>query len=69
MYSKIMEEKILLKPNEVDLIFRYPLGRSQRLARAGKIPHISLPDGELRFDREVIYELLTRQQMNVNKKA
>ena len=57
-----MEEKILLKPNEVDLIFRYPLGRSKRLARAGKIPYIALPDGELRFDRKVIDELLTRQQ-------
>jgi hypothetical protein len=48
----------LLTPREVDLLFRYPTGRSRRLARQGKLPHIILPDGEIRFVREVIAELL-----------
>ena len=39
----------LLKPYELDTILRYPSGRSMRLAKAGKIPHIQLPDGEIRF--------------------
>ena len=39
-------ENRLLKPSEVDIIFRYPTGRTQRLAKAGKIPFIELPDGE-----------------------
>ncbi len=44
----------LLKPSQVDSLLRYPNGRSQRLARQGLIPHIALPDGEIRFDPEVI---------------
>jgi hypothetical protein len=48
----------LLKPAEVDLLFRYPTGRSIKLAKAGKIPHIVLPDGEIRFDQAEIERLL-----------
>lgn len=48
----------LLMPREVDRIFRYPRGRAARLARDGKIPHITLPDGELRFDQLQIERLL-----------
>jgi hypothetical protein len=48
----------LLKPNEVDIIFRYPNGRTQRLAKAGKIPFIELPDGEMRIDERDIESLL-----------
>jgi hypothetical protein len=44
----------LLKPSEVDLLFRYPAGRSLKLAKAGRIPHIVLPDGEVRFDEAEI---------------
>jgi hypothetical protein len=42
----------LLMPREVDRILRYPRGRALRLAKAGKLPHILLPDGEIRFDRD-----------------
>jgi predicted site-specific integrase-resolvase len=32
-------------------MLRYPRGRAIRLARAGKLPCIVLPDGEMRFRR------------------
>jgi hypothetical protein len=49
-----MEANDLLTPEEVDRFFRYPRGRAARLAKAGMLPAIFLPDGELRFDREAI---------------
>jgi len=48
----------LLKPQEVDLLFRYPAGRSSRLAKAGHIPYIILPDGEIRFNEAEIQQIL-----------
>ena len=48
----------LLIPREVDRLFRYPRGRSAKLARAGKLPYIRLPDGEIRFDEAAIITLL-----------
>jgi len=48
----------LLKPREVDVMLRYPAGRSLRLAKANKIPCIHLPDGEVRFDEAIIKRLL-----------
>lgn len=49
----------LLKPSEVDRIFRYPRGRALRLIKAGKIAHIVLPDGEIRILQTEIERLLT----------
>ena len=40
----------LLTDNAIDKILRYPSGRFRRLARKGLIPHVVLPEGELRFD-------------------
>lgn len=48
----------LLMPREVDRLLRYPRGRSMKLARSGKLPHIKLPDGEVRFDQAEIDRLL-----------
>jgi hypothetical protein len=48
----------LLVPQEVDRLLRYPRGRSARLAREGKLPSITLPDGELRFDEAEILRLV-----------
>lgn len=48
----------LLHPNEVDELLRYPRGRAVRLARAGKILSVVLPDGEIRFTRSTIEGLL-----------
>ena len=46
-------------PREVDRLLRYPRGRSLRLARTGKLPHVVLPDGEVRFVQDEIEALLT----------
>lgn len=51
--------RTLLVAREVDRLLRYPRGRSAKLAKAGKLPHIKLPDGELRFDQSEIDKLLT----------
>jgi len=52
----------LLTGREVDLILRYPAGRTERLARAGKIPFVRLPDGAVRFPEKSIADLLTARQ-------
>lgn len=39
----------LLIPIEVDQILRLRPGKSERLAKRGKLPHVSLPDGSIRF--------------------
>jgi len=52
------EPKRLLTPGEVDTIFCYPNGRSARLARQGKLPHVVLPDGSLRFDAQALQKLI-----------
>jgi predicted site-specific integrase-resolvase len=54
----------LLKPCEVDLLLRYPTGRSLRLARAGRIAHFVLPDGEIRFEEAEIKRILKPQAIN-----
>ncbi|MEN6336476.1 MAG: hypothetical protein ABFE01_19655, partial [Phycisphaerales bacterium] len=36
-------------PKEVDALFQWPFGKSLRLARQGKMPHVVLPDGTIRF--------------------
>jgi len=48
----------LLTGREVDRLLRYPRGRSARLARRGDIPHVELPDGEIRFDPSVLRDWL-----------
>jgi hypothetical protein len=35
---------------EIDKLYRWPLGRAERLARRKKLPHSVLPDGAIRFD-------------------
>ncbi len=39
---------------------RYPAGRSAKLAKAGLLPFIRLPDGEIRFDENDIERILDR---------
>lgn len=48
----------LLVPPEVDQLLRYPIGRSERLAKQNKIRHIRLPDGSIRFKKETIDRIL-----------
>jgi hypothetical protein len=47
-----------LIPAEVDQLFRWPRGRAKRLAKEGMIRHIRLPDGDVRFERAAINEIL-----------
>ena len=41
----------LLTPGEAADRLRMLRSRVLRLARAGIVPHVALPDGEIRFDR------------------
>ncbi len=50
---------ILLKPREVDAILRYPSGRTVRLIQEGLLPHVILPDGEMRIRKDTMDALLT----------
>ncbi len=45
---------------EIDQRFRWSIGRAERLARRGKLPHVVLPDGSIRFEPEAIEGLITR---------
>jgi hypothetical protein len=45
-------------PREFDRLLRYPRGRSIRLARAGHLLYIRLPDGEIRFNEAEIERLV-----------
>jgi predicted site-specific integrase-resolvase len=49
----------LLTSREVDRLFRYSSGKAVRLAKAGRLPHIILPDGSIRFREKDIEGLLT----------
>lgn len=48
----------LLLGEDVDRRLNWPLGRSERLARRGKLPHAVLPDGAIRFEWPSIESLL-----------
>lgn len=50
----------LLYPEEIDNRLNWPLGRATRLAKKGKLPHVVLPDGSIRFEWESIEPLLVR---------
>jgi len=51
-------DRQLLTPREVDVLLRYPAGRTLRLAKAGRILCIRLPDGEIRIDEADLETLL-----------
>ena len=39
----------LLQSADVDRRLAWPIGRAERLARRGRLPHVRLPDGSIRF--------------------
>jgi len=51
----------LLKFGEVDIIFRFPTGRTKRLARQGIIPVVKLPDGSSRIRESIVEQFITGQ--------
>lgn len=55
------ENEYLLTCGEVEQLLRYPRGRAAKLAKAGKLPAIFLPDGEIRFCQRDITALMTRE--------
>jgi len=63
-----MDEQRLLKPGEVDLLMRYPRGRCARLAREGRLPHIKLPDGEIRFLESDVQKILQEGRKGPSQK-
>ena len=56
----------LIPPSEIDSLLRLPRGRAKRLAIKGEIPHILLPDGEVRFDPEEMQNWLKRCRRSAN---
>lgn len=50
----------LLYGEDIDRRLNWPLGRAERLARRGKLPHVILPDGQVRFEWPYVAALLVR---------
>lgn len=49
----------ILKPSDVDLYLSWPIGRAEKLAKAGKIPHLKIEaTGDIRFDPDEVQKLL-----------
>ena len=48
----------LLSGDEIDALFSWPMGRTQRLAKLGKLPFFRLPNGDLRFDLDELQKLI-----------
>ena len=59
----------LLKPKQVDRILQWPFGKTTRLAKQGKFPHILLPDGQIRFAPKDIDYLLEKWRKGEIEKA
>ena len=54
---------MFITPEEIDAEFGWPLGKSERLARRGVLPHYVLPDGKtIRFVRSEI-EAMVRHHL------
>ena len=48
----------LLTPTEVGAILRYRPGQVVRLASSGKIPHVTLPDGQIRIAESTVKQII-----------
>lgn len=48
----------LLYGADVDRRLSWPVGRAERMARRGKLPHVLLPDGAIRFRWSQIVPLI-----------
>ena len=48
----------LIYPEDVDKRLNWPLGRAGRLARRGRLPHVVLPDGAIRFSWSEVRQLI-----------
>lgn len=59
----------LLKPSDVDRLFRYSTGRAARLARRGLLPYLTLPDGEIRFRQRDIEQIIEGDTAATDREA
>ena len=57
----------LLTAREVERMLRYSAGQATRLAKAGRLPYLILPDGQIRFDEAEIKAIIT--QNHIHKEA
>jgi predicted site-specific integrase-resolvase len=55
----------LLKPDKVSEILNWQERRLLRLTKAGRIPHVVLPDGQIRFEKSEIDRLIERGRQGV----
>ncbi len=46
--------------SEIDQRLGWPPGKAERLAKRGKLPHLILPDGSIRFQWQEIRRLVKR---------
>ena len=51
---------MFLYPEQIDERLSWPLGQALRLARRGRLPHVVLPDGSIRFEWLAIEPLIKR---------
>lgn len=63
------EAHVMLVGFEVDELFRWPKHMAQRLAQRGKLPHLILPDGSIRFERQAVLAVVKRQPVTDPKGA
>ena len=57
---------MFLYGEEIDKRLAWPLGKAERLARRGRLPHLRLPDGSIRFRWEDIEPLIVFIPPNVH---
>jgi hypothetical protein len=57
----------LLTTTELDMILKYPTGRTARLVRQGKIEAIHLPDGSVRIAESELRRIIERGKGVVNE--
>ncbi len=51
---------MLIFPEDLDKQMGWRPGRSERLSRQRRLPHVLLPDGSIRFDQAEINQLIVR---------
>ena len=53
----------LLCGDDIDRRLSWPIGKAERMAKRGKLPHIVLPDGAIRFRWRAIRILIVEQKI------
>jgi hypothetical protein len=48
----------LLCGDDIDRRLNWPCGKAERMAKRGKLPHLVLPDGSIRFRLSAVRKLI-----------